>query len=294
MATPRELKSRIKGVQNTKKITRTMEMVSTAKAKKTVNRVVMSQPYALKVQELMETITAGDVQVDHPLLRKVHQVKKVGILVIAANRGLCGGYNNNVINLGIERANEYRAAGAEVEFRLIGKKAMSVFKFLKEPFKDGYTEIDDKPTFAEAKAFGDYYMDAFMSEELDSVEVVYTRYYSSSSQKPYALKLLPFVMDKTQEEAQKNATHEKANYLFEPNPEKILHELLPRIVRTSFYQAMLEAVTSEQIARRIAMKNATDAASDMMKMMNREYNKIRQAKITQEISEIVGGADAVQ
>lgn len=298
MATPRELKSRINGVQNTKKITRTMEMVSTAKSKKTVNRVAMSQPYALKVQELIQTMAAANVQVEHPLLRKVEKPRKAGILVIAANRGLCGGYNNNIIDMAIARSKELQGQGVEVETRLIGKKAMGVYRFQKQPFKDGYTNIDDKPTFEEARIFADYYLDAFSNKEMDLVEIVYTKYHSSSKQKPYLLKLLPISLDsglKKEIEAQEPYTEKQAatQYVFEPNPEKILQELLPRIIRISFYQAMLEAVASEQIARRIAMKNATDAASDMIKMMNREYNKARQAKITQEISEIVGGADAV-
>lgn len=271
-----------------------MEMVSTAKSKRTVDRVVMSQPYSLKVQELIQTISAGNVQVEHPLLRKVAQPKKVGILVVASNRGLCGGYNNNVISMAMQRAKELRQQGAQVETRLIGKKAMSVYRFLKEPYKDGYTEIDDKPTFAEAKSFADYYMDKFTTGEMDAVEIVYTRYYSSSSQRAYTFKLLPLSLEIEEKGEEEHSSLEHSNYLFEPNPQEILHDLLPRIIRISFYQAILEAVASEQIARRIAMKNATDAASDMIKMMNREYNKVRQAKITQEISEIVGGADAVQ
>lgn len=294
MATPRELKNRINGVKNTRKITRTMEMVSTAKSKRTVDRVVMSQPYSLKVQELIQTISAGNVEIEHPLLRKVVQPKKVGILAMTSNRGLCGGYNNNVISMAMKRAKEFRQQGAQVETRLIGKKAMSVYRFLKEPYKDGYTEIDDKPTFAEAKSFADYYMEKFTTGEMDAVEFVYTRYYSSSSQRAYTFKLLPLSLEIEEKEEKDHSSLEHSNYLFEPNPQEILHDLLPRIIRISFYQAILEAVASEQIARRIAMKNATDAASDMIKMMNREYNKVRQAKITQEISEIVGGADAVQ
>lgn len=294
MATLREIKNRIQAVTNTQKITKTMEMISAAKAKKATDKVHAAQPYANKIQELIETLGSLNIDAYHPLLRKPEEVKTVGLLVITANRGLCGGYNNNVIRLALSRIAEYEKQGKKVEVHLVGKKSISVFKYRKKAYREGYTDISDSPSLEDTTRFANMFMERFESGDLDAVEVVYTKYMSSSRQTASILPVLPLSLEEVSEGAA-GKEDKKANSaaLFEPNAEQILTSLLPRAIRVSCFQAFLDSVAGEHIARRIAMKNATDSAQDMIKDMTRHYNRARQAKITQEISEIVAGADAI-
>ena len=290
MATLREIKNRIQAVTNTQKITKTMEMISAAKAKRATDKVHAAQPYARKLNELVNSLSTMSKGVFHPLLRQPEQMKRVGILVLTANRGLCGGFNNNVIKLAMSKIREYKNTGINMEIHLVGRKSISVFKYQKMAFDKSYTHIDDKPSFAEATEFADYFMEKFETGHFDFVEIISTKYFGSSKQAANVARVLPLSMESTEPEKKDvNVT----SAVFEPDAETIMSELLPRAIRVAFYQALLESVASEQIARRIAMKNATDSASDMIKDMTRSYNRARQAKITQEISEIVAGADSV-
>ncbi len=288
MATSKEIRNRIGSVQNTKKITRTMELVSTAKAKKAVDRVVASRPYADKIQDLIRSLSSQGEVAEHPLLRKSPQVRKALLVVVTANRGLCGGYNANILRMAHHKIEEYKKQRIEVTVHLIGKKAISFFNYRKNPYEASFTHIDDKLTFADAQKFSEDYMERFSIEAVDKIEVLYTRYMSSSSQTPVCETLLPVEIPEGE------SVEKSTPFLFEPSPEVILASLLPKAISQSFYQSLLDAVASEQIARRIAMKNATDAASDMIKNLTKQYNRVRQAKITQEIAEIVGGAAAIQ
>lgn len=288
MATPRELKKRIGAVSNTRKITRTMEMVSTAKSKKAVDRVNASKPYADRISRMISSISAMEIKISHPLLRKPAAIYTVKMLVITSNRGLCGGFNNNVIKLAILRMKEYESNGAKVELHIIGKKALSVFKFQKITVFKSYPEITDNPSFAEIKIIADYFMDQFSAELTDKVEIISTHYLSAAQQRPEVKPVLPITV-----EADQNQESDNLVAIFEPDPASILRELIPAALRMKVFGAILESAASEHIARRIAMKNATDAASDMIKTLTRKYNRVRQSKITQEIAEIVAGADAL-
>ncbi len=290
MATLREIKNRIQAVSNTQKITKTMEMISAAKAKKATDKVHAAQPYAHKIKELMDTLSSLNIDAYHPLLRKPDEVKTVALLVITANRGLCGGYNNNVIRLAIQKINEYEKQGKKVQVHLVGKKAISVFKYRKREFAEGYTDVSDNPSLEETARFSNQFMESFERGEIDAVEIVYTKYLSASRQAADVMPVLPLTLSPS--ESEKKAGGNTAA-LFEPNAEQILTSLLPRAIRVACFQAFLDSVAGEHIARRIAMKNATDSAQDMIKDMTRHYNRARQAKITQEISEIVAGADAI-
>jgi len=289
MATLREIKNRIQAVTNTQKITKTMEMISAAKAKKATDKVHAAQPYAHKLNELVISLSAMSKGVFHPLLRTPEKIQRIGILVVTANRGLCGGFNNNVIKLAMLKIREYKSLGIHVEVHLLGRKSISVFKYQKMTYDKSYTHIDDKPTFAEATEFADYFMEKFETGYFDAVEIISTKYFSSSKQTANVARVLPLSLDIDNVAAGTSVSAA----VFEPEAEVIMTELLPRAIRVAFYQALLESVAGEQIARRIAMKNATDSASDMIKDMTRSYNRARQAKITQEISEIVAGADSV-
>jgi F-type H+-transporting ATPase subunit gamma len=292
VASPREIKKRITSVKNTRKITRTMEMVSTAKSKKASNRVGASQPYARKIQELIGSLSSLAQQVESPYLRQPDKIRKVCIVAITGNRGLCGGYNGNINRKTLARIQEYKEKGIEVELHMIGKKGVSFFRYLKVPLAGAYTHIDDKSGYKEAKEFAEMVMTKFAKEEIDLVEIISTVYKSSAHQYPEITPILPFNSNSQESEAGKSTSVNSA-VLYEPNPQSILESLIPMVVKVSFHRAILEAICSEHIARRIAMKSATDAAGDMIKSLTRGYNRARQSKITQEISEIVGGASSI-
>ena len=212
--------------------------------------------------------------------------RRAAVFLIAANRGLCGGYNNNVVKLARTRAQELQDEGYEVATFVSGKKPATVLRFLGVELEETYDHIDDKVSFDEAAEFADRFMKAFTDGEYDKVEVVFTKYLSAGKQVAHLEPVLPISFEESEEEQGSQVV----NMIFEPSPEIILNALLPRSVRIKFYQAFLDAAASEQIARRIAMKNATEAASDMIKSLKLTYNRARQAKITQEIAEIVAGA----
>ncbi|TGK42214.1 ATP synthase F1 subunit gamma [Leptospira andrefontaineae] len=285
MATPREIKKRISSVKNTRKITRTMEMVATAKSKKLSDRVNASHPFSNKIKELVGALASLASVVKSPYLRKPNAIRSAALLVLTANRGLCGGYNSKTIRLARTRIQELKDQGVNVRLFVVGKKGISYFQFAKEKIEKTYTHIDDKSGYKEAEEFADFFLGLFAREEVDSVEIISTVYHSSANQEPEVTKVLPF-------EAQGEA-NVGSNVLYEPSPADILESLLPLVVKTAFLKAILEANCSEQIAKRVAMKSATDAASEMIKLLTRGYNRIRQAKITQEISEIVAGADSL-
>ncbi|TGL61280.1 ATP synthase F1 subunit gamma [Leptospira ognonensis] len=288
MATPREIKKRIDSVKNTRKITRTMEMVSTAKAKKATNKVNAAKPYADLTRVLVSSLSSLASVVQSPYLRKPTKIRKVAILAMTANRGLCGGFNSNILRMVKHRIEFYHSQGIEVEVHAAGKKAIGFFKFSKIVTKSSYTNLDDKAGSAEANQLANYFMERFASEEVDRVEVISTHYFSAANQKPEITAVLPLEV-----KAEKDAKVSGPEVLYEPDPTTILENLLPLVIRTTFVKILLESVASEHIARRIAMKAATDAAGEMIKLLTRGYNRVRQAKITQEISEIVGGAEAI-
>lgn len=300
MAGTKQIKTRMKSVRNTRKITRTMEMVSTAKSKRMTDRTNAAKPYGEKIAEMMGSLASLKDQVDSPLLRSVENPRKVALIVVTANRGLCGGYNSNTLKLARIQLNAHHEAGREVEIHVIGKKGAGYFKFLKIPVAGSYLEIDDRVTFEQAAEFVQQFVSRFEKGELDKVEIVSTIFFSSARQSPGITPILPVGMEVTEElepaegiAALPDVEGYIPNITYEPDPAFILERLLPLVIKTVTYRALLEASTSEQIYRRIAMKNATDAAGEMIKLLTRYYNRKRQATITQEISEIVAGADAI-
>ena len=298
MAGVKELKGRIVSVKNTRKITRTMEMVATAKSKRMTDRVHAAQPYSRKISEIMSALGSLKDQVDSPLLREVAEPKRVALLIVTANRGLCGGYNSNTLRLSRRRIAELREQGREVELHVVGKKGNGYFKFLKMPVAQSHTSIDDRFSYADAEGIADGFMQAFASGQVDAVEIISMIYYGSSKQIPGSTPLLPVgISGDAGSQAAAGpggaGSRYRSNTSYEPSPEIILRRLLPLVVKTVVYRALLEAVASEQIFRRIAMKSATDNAGEMIKLLTRNYNRVRQAGITQELSEIVAGADAL-
>ncbi len=302
MAGAKIIKKRISSVKNTRKITRTMEMVSTAKSKKLIDRVNEAKPYGDKLREIMESLAGQGGNVDSPYLRVEDHPKRVALVVVTANRGLCGGYNANVQRMARQYYVKLTEQGKNVDVFMIGKKGQSFFRFMKVPMKETYLEFDDTFTYDHADALATMLMRDFAGSKYDRVEIVSTIYYSAGSQKPGITQLLPVGLGESEStDDAEEATQVKADpdvaaggpVLYEPEPAIIAEKMIPLAIKTTLYRMLLEAVASEQIARRIAMKNATDAAGEMVKQLTRTYNRARQAGITQEILEIVGGADAL-
>lgn len=294
MATPKEIKNRINSVKNTRKITKTMELVSTAKSKKAVTRVNSAQPYSEKLSEFAGSLNDSGVDITHPLLRKPQKIKKSIVLIITSNRGLCGGFNNNVIKMATDFINDAKKAEREIRTFIIGKKVQSFFNFKKIEYEKFFEDFDDSVGFEMARDLADFFMDEFTSAAIDSIEIFYTRYYNAAVQRPHHRTLLPFDEDEEKNNSSEDKdVQESGSMILEPDPETILKALLPKIVRVNLFSYLLESAAGEHIARRIAMKNATDAADDMIKNMTLLYNRARQAKITQEIAEIVAGSDAL-
>lgn len=285
MATLRELKNKIRSINNTKKITRTMEMISTAKSRVCQKRIEAVQPYGDKLGELLRDL--GGVEGSYPLLRQPEKVRKEAVFVVTANRGLCGGYNANVLKKAEKYIQRREAEGVEVEVHMIGKKGIARFKFAGREVAQEYRQFDDKPTFAQAEEVFGPVVDRFAAGELDGVSLIFMHYIASSRQEPVERVVLPVGADASAESEEKRAA---VDFIFEPSPEEILGTLLPLSLKMQFFQALVEAATGEQIARRIAMKNATDNAEEMGRTYNQLYNRNRQAGITQEILEVIGGA----
>lgn len=298
MATLREIRKRISSVANTKKITRTMEMVATAKMKRMQDRLQMSQPYNEKIGEMLSRLSdSATVETANPLIQGREKVWRVLVILVAGNRGLCGGYNTNVIEEALKFKEQLEADGKkEVLLYSIGNKSKNFMKFINQPLYKSMDNFEDKLTFEMAAEFADEIMNLYLAEEVDEVYVSYTKVITSATQKPTVVKLLPIESEKEKADKDEVKTEktDDVRYIFEPDPQKILEALLPLSIKLRLFMFQIESSFSEQFARRVAMKNATDAASDMIRELTIGYNRARQAKITGEIAEIVGGAAALE
>jgi F-type H+-transporting ATPase subunit gamma len=286
MAKGRELKGRIKSVENTRKITRTMEMVATSKMKRAQDRVVAARPYARALADVIASLYNPELAERFPLLRQPAKESRAAVILLTSNRGLAGAFNANLIKEARALIARLDAAGTAVELHVVGKKGLGYFRYIGREVAVSRTDITDRPSAADAASLVDDVMARFIAGGLDAVYVVGSRFNSVLSTPPTAEQVLP-VAPPAAKGAQKD-------YLLYPSAEAILTELLPSYVRNAVYRALVETVAAEQAARRTAMKNATDNAGDMLTLLRRTYNRARQAQITQEIAEIVGGASALQ
>ncbi len=294
MAKGRELKGRIKSVENTRKITRTMEMVATSKMKRAQDRVVAARPYANALTEVISSLFSPDLAERFPLLRQPSEQRRVALIVLTSNRGLAGAFNSNLIKEARARIAELERAGAQVDVHVIGKKAVGYFKYVGRALASQRVDVTDRPTAANASEIVDALMGDYVAGRLDGVYVTYSRFNSVLNTPPTTDRVLPVSPPRAKRNAAEGATGRQHDYLLFPNVEAILTELLPSYVRNAVYRALVETVAGEQAARRTAMKNATDNAGDILNVLRRTYNRARQAQITQEIAEIVGGAAALQ
>ncbi len=287
MAKGRELKGRIKSVENTRKITRTMEMVATSKMKRAADRVAAARPYAQALGEVLARVYTPELAERFPLLRRPASPRRAALLLLTANRGLCGAFNTNLIREARARVAELERQGVEVELHVVGRKGIGFFRYLGRAMAGQRSDIGDRPTSADAASLIDGLMARFAAGELDAVYCTSARYKSALSTPPTTETVLPVT-------APSAGAGAARDFLLAPSAEAIVGALLPLYVRNTVYRALVETAAGEQGARRTAMKNATDNASEMLLLLRRTYNSARQAQITQEIAEIVGGAQALQ
>jgi F-type H+-transporting ATPase subunit gamma len=286
MAKGRELKGRIKSVENTRKITRTMEMVATSKMKRAQDRVVAARPYAAALAEVISSLYSPELAERFPLLRQPEQTRRVAVVLLTSNRGLAGAFNANLIKEARGLLQRLEAGGATVDFHVVGRKGLGYFRYVGRTIASQRVDITDRPTAQDAAELVDGLMQQFTAGVLDAVHVVYAKFNSALSTPPTSMQVLPVTPPA--------GTAAQREFLLYPSAEAILTELLPSYVRNSVYRALVETVAAEQGARRTAMKSATDNAGEMLTTLRRTYNRARQAQITQEIAEIVGGAAALQ
>jgi F-type H+-transporting ATPase subunit gamma len=286
VAIAREVKGRIRSVENTRKITRTMEMVATSKLKKATDRVYAARPYAQALGEIVRSLYSPELTERYPLLRQPEGIRRAGILVLTANRGLAGAFNVNILKEVARLSAELRAGGTEVELQVVGRKGVAFFRFRKEAMRMTRTDLGDYPSPQEAESLVVDLRDRFASGELDAVYVVGSDFRSALSTPPVAREILPIRPEPGAATADR--------FILSPSGDLILSRLLPLYIRNVVYRALVENVAAEQSARRNAMKNATDNAGDILELLKRSYNRARQAQITQEIAEIVGGASALE
>jgi F-type H+-transporting ATPase subunit gamma len=327
MAKARAIVKRRKAVRNIRKITKTMQMIATAKFQKSLKRAVGTKPYTLKVRELVTELarslgTGSDV--DHPLLRRptdADRKNRVALAVITSNRGLAGAYNGSVLRAAGAFIREQVAAGKTVDLYVAGKKGASYFNFQKRPITQR-VEVSDPPRFSEVNGLAERFIDLFTAAEVDSVHVAYMNFISTGQQRAEVMTLLPLAGLKeamehigkqvSEKEAQAKAgaldarrsgagaTAEahgpvgETTYEFSPDPKSLLDELLPLTVKTALFQAFMDAATSEHVARMVAMKSATDNADKMVKSLTMKYNRARQSQITTELAEIMGGVESMK
>lgn len=291
MSKTRELKRRIRSIRKTRQITRTMEMVSTSKLKRASDRVHAARPYAERLREVMGRLIDPGLREKYPLLRQPETVRRAAVVLITSNRGLAGAFNANLIREARTRIARLREAGVEVEIHVVGKKGISFLRFQREELASAYTEIGDRPTVEDAMRIIDPLRDDFEAGRLDEVHVVHAQFRSALSTPPTTMKVLPVT---AAEGADEDDVARTQSYILSPSADEILNKLLPLYVRNSVYRALVETAAAEHGARRTAMKNATDNAGEMLDTLNRTYNRARQAQITQEIAEIVGGAAALE
>jgi len=293
MAKTRVLVKRRKAVRNIRKITRTMELIAAARFKKAMDRATEAEAYTRKIAELAADLSASAANVKHPLLEKREQVKNSLLLVIGSNRGLCGGYNGAIFREATARIRQIRAEGVTLHLELSGRRPIAFYRFQGIPAERTYTQFEDKPAFHEVDELANRYIESYVSGKIDRVEVAYMKFLNAGVQKPVVEALLP-LSAVAPGEAKSRAAAKPVQYEFLPDAKGILEEILPVSFKVRLFKCFLDAAVSEQIARRVAMKQATENASDMIKMLTRQYNRARQAQITKEIAEVIGGAEALK
>jgi F-type H+-transporting ATPase subunit gamma len=286
MAGARDVKRRIKSVENTRQITRTMELVATSKLKRATDRVSAARPYAEMLADIVQSLYAPELAERYPLLRQPERPRRAAVLLLTANRGLAGGFNTNLIKEARRMLDDLRAQGIETELHVVGRRGIAFFRFRREPMETMRTDVGDNPSPEDAESIVLPLRQKFEEGSLDAVYLISSQFRSAMSAPAGSRRILPVpVPDK--------ATTADG-FILSPSGPAILEQLLAPFVRNQVFTALVENMAAEQGARRAAMKNATDNAGDILEILTRSYNRARQGQITQEIAEIVGGAAALE
>jgi F-type H+-transporting ATPase subunit gamma len=307
MAKARAIVKRRKSVQNIRKITRTMELIATARFKKALDRATEAEAYTRKIAELVADLGATSLEVSHPLLESRGEVKRALLLVLASNRGLAGGYNGNVLRVATRTVQDFETDGVPVTLEVAGKRGIGFFKYRGRTADATFTHFEDRPQFDEVEVLANRYINLFVRGEVDRVDVAYTRFITAARQEAVVQTLLPMTAAQVGEAGAsvrqvrpaagapgKAGRGERVPYEFVPDPKSILEEIVPVSFKVRLFKCFLDAAVSEQIARMVAMRGATENADGMIKTLTRLYNRARQAQITRELAEIIGGAAALE
>ncbi|RUL89520.1 ATP synthase F1 subunit gamma [Tautonia sociabilis] len=301
MAKARAIIKRRKAVQNIKKITRTMELIATARFRKALDRATQAEAYTRKIAEIVADLRGTSSTVAHPLLEERDPVRRAAMLVLTSNRGLAGAYNGSVLRLATREYDELQEAGTPTTLEVSGKRGIAFLRFRRIPIDASYTQFEDRPQFEEVEVLANRFIGQFLRGEIDKLQVVYTKFLSSSRQVPVTETLLPMTVSQVGEDTSRHpargagaSSRGRVPYEFLPDPESILEEIVPTSFKIRLFKCFLDAAVSEQIMRMIAMRGATENANEMVKSLTRQYNRARQSQITRELSEIIGGAAALE
>jgi F-type H+-transporting ATPase subunit gamma len=299
MANPRVLDKRRKSIRNIRKITRTMELIATARFKKAMDRAAAATAFTNRMTQLVQDLLSSGLEVQHPLLEKRESVRNVTMLVLTANRGLCGGFNGNVQRAGFHRWAELKQTTPNCRLEVVGKRGIAALKFRGITPHTTYTHFEDKPSFEEVDVIASRYLDEYATGKLDRLDVVYTKFQSIAKQQVVVETLLPLTAIGGDATAAKGAAEDKtasgrrAIYEFLPSPESILEEVVPASFKIKLFKCFLDSAVSEQIARMVAMKAATENAGDLIHRLSMQYNRARQSRITSELMDVIGGVEAL-
>jgi F-type H+-transporting ATPase subunit gamma len=299
MAKARALDKRRRSIRNIKKITRTMELIATARFKKAMERAMAATDYTRRITQVVQNLARSGLKVTHPLLVPHEKIKHVKLLILTANRGLCGGYNSSVVRLAMSRLAELKqqADVERISVEITGKRGIGALRFRKVAIDERFTQFEDQPRFDDVDAIANRYLEQYILGNLDQLDVVYTKFESAAKQTAVLETLLPLgsVEDSAAalpgDESEKGGT--RAMYEFLPSAESILQEVVPTSFKVKLFKCFLDAAVSEQIARMVAMKSATENAQQIIKDLSMTYNRARQSQITSEIMEVIGGAEAL-
>jgi F-type H+-transporting ATPase subunit gamma len=291
MAKARALDKRRKSIRNIRKITRTMELIATARFKKAMDRASAATAYTKRITKLVADLANSGLQVTHPLLEGREKTERAVLLVLTANRGLCGGYNGNVQRAGFHRYAELVAQVPNVKLEVSGKRGVAAAKFRGLPTSETYTHFEDKPSYEEVELLANRYLEEYVSGKLDRLDVAYMRFENVSRQSVAVETLLPLG---TLEGASPSDSKGQSQYEFLPSAESILEEVVPASFKVKLFKCFLDAAVSEQVSRMVAMKAATKSAGDRIRQLSMAYNRARQSQITGEIMEIIGGVEALK
>jgi F-type H+-transporting ATPase subunit gamma len=296
MAKARAIVKRLKAVKNIRKITKTMELIATARFKKAMDRATEAAAYTRKISEIVADLGAAKLSFTHPLLKAHETQQNVILLVLTSNRGLCGGYNSAILRQAMPRLKELKAEGKSVSVECSGRRGLAFLKYQKVDVAEQFTQFEDKPGYDEIEQIANRYIDLYISGKLDRLDIAYTRFDNAAKQSACVETLLPIgqlgATPSKQPEASARAG--AIDYEFLPSAEEILQEIVPAAFKARLFKCFLDSAVSEQIARRVAMKAATENAGEMIKSLSTQYNRARQSQITSELSEIIGGAAALE